>query len=190
MKKEVKKPSKIKIDMAFEKCKGAVQELLNDYGTRIDGYLAKMVNLKKEKRFAEADRYKTKLKLVLARQARMMDLMDQIEQFGFMVDEAFANQTLYSTLGSVLDEINKVNMSPEVAKMIKGMSKFEKRFKKETTQFNNIFGSISKSIVNINNSSYEADAEIDAIVNSRLEQYDSQTTAQAEMNDDELFSLD
>ena len=60
-KKPAEKPSRVKIEMAFDRCKEAIQELLNDYGTRIDGYLAKITNLKKEKRFSEAERYKENL---------------------------------------------------------------------------------------------------------------------------------
>ena len=96
MKKDDKnaKPSKVKIEMAFDRCKDSVQELLDQYQATIDGYLAKMVALKKEGRLVEADRYKQKLKLVLGRQAKMNDLMDQIEQFSYMIDEAFAKSAV------------------------------------------------------------------------------------------------
>ncbi len=189
MAKKAEQPSKIKIDMAFNRCKDSVQNLLNDYGTRIDGYLAKMVNLKKEKRFSEAERYKEKLKLVLARQAKMNDLMDQVEQFGFMIDEAFAKNIVYKTLGSVLDETNKINMAPAVRKIVKDMNKFEKSFKKDCVKFNNIFGKISKSVIDIDNSTAANDAEIEAIVNSRLEEYDLQTTQLAESETEGAFDL-
>lgn len=188
-KKTDEKPSKMKIDLAFDKCKEAIQELLNDYGTRIDGYLSKITNLKKEKRFSEADRYKEKLKLVIARQAKMMDLMDQVEQFGFMIDEAFAKNTVYGTLGSILNETNKMNMAPEIKNIVKSMNNFEKQFKKECFQFNNIFSKISKSVVDIDNSLYTQDAEIDEIVNNRMKDYDEVTTKRAESVDD-FFNLD
>ena len=84
------KPNKVKIELAFDRCKDSVQELLDQYQSTIDGYLAKMVALKKEGRLVEADRYKQKLKLVLGRQAKMNELMDQVEQFSYMIDEAFA----------------------------------------------------------------------------------------------------
>ena len=187
-KKPVEKPSKIKIDMAFDKCKEAIQELLNDYGTRIEGYLAKITNLKKEKRFSEADRYKEKLKLVIARQTKMMDLMDQVEQFGFMIDEAFAKNTVYGTLGSILNETNKMNMAPEIKSIVKNMNTFERQFKKDCVTFNSIFSKISKSVVNIDNSTYDHDSEIDSIVNSRMQDYDQETTRRAEEVED-LFNL-
>ena len=97
MKKDDKnaKPSKVKIEMAFDRCKDSVQELLDQYQATIDGYLAKMVALKKEGRLVEADRYKQKLKLVLGRQAKMNDLMDQVEQFSYMIDEAFAKSAVF-----------------------------------------------------------------------------------------------
>ena len=188
-KKPAEKPSRVKIEIAFDRCKEAIQELLNDYGTRIEGYLNKITNLKKEKRFSEADRYKEKLKLVIARQAKMMDLMDQVEQFGFMIDEAFAKNTVYGTLGRILNETNKMNMAPEISSIVKNMNNFEKQFKKDCLQFNNIFGKISKSVVNIDNSTYTQDAEIDSIVNSRMKDYDEETTRRAEIEDD-FFNLD
>ena len=188
-KKPEQKPSRTKIDLAFDKCKEAIQELLNDYDARINMYADKITDLKKNKRFSEADRYKDKLKLVIARQTKMMDLMDQVEQFGFMIDEAFAKNTVYGTLGSILNETNKMNMAPEIKSIVKNMNNFEKQFKKDCLQFNNIFGKISKSVVSIDNSSYQQDAEVDQIVNSRMKDIDEETTRRAEEVED-LFSLE
>ena len=183
-------PSKFKISMKFEKCTDAIQELLDQYGTTIDGYLAKMVNLKKENRFTEAERYKGKLKLVLARQAKMNDLLDQVEQFKFMIDEAFAKSSVYGTLSEVLDETNKMDMAPQIKKIVKGMNNFEKSFKKDCLKFDAIFSKISNSVININESTSLQDAEIDAIVNARLQSYDEQTTLQAKEDSSSLFDLD
>ena len=211
--RQKEKPSKVKISIKFDKCKDSIQELLNQYGATIDGYLAKMVNLKKENRFTEADRYKEKLKLVLGRQAKMNDLMDQVEQFQFMIDEAFAKSTVYGTLSEVLDETNKMDMAPQIKKIIKGMknrekmhfivivftqffcsadtyAKFEKSFKKDCLKFDTIFSKISKSVININESTSLQDSEFDAIVNARLQSYDEQTTLQAKEESSSLFKLD
>ena len=180
-KKPVEKPNKIKIELALERSKESVQNLLNQYDTTINGYLNKMVNLKKEGRVTEAARYKDRLKLVLSRKAKMEDIMDQIEQFGYMIDEAFAKNEVYSTLGMVLGEANKMTLSPELKKIFKQMHDFEDIFTKGLGKMDSIFGKMSSAIINVNESTASVnDSEIDSIVNSQIEQYDQQTTAQAE----------
>ena len=191
MKKEDKnaKPSKIKIEMAFDRCKDSVQELLDQYQATIDSYLAKMVALKKEGRMVEADRYKQKLKLVLGRQAKMNELMDQVEQFSYMIDEAFAKSAGYDSLGAVMSETNKINMSPEIKKMLKQVSEFDDIFSKGLNKMDSIFGKVSRKISDIDSDmSSVHDKEIDDIVSKRLDQYDHQTTLEAEADSD-LFKL-
>ena len=183
------KPSKIKIEMAFDKCKDSVQELLDQYQVTIDGYLAKMVALKKEGRIVEADRYKQKLKLVLGRQAKMNELMDQVEQFSYMIDEAFAKSAVYDSLGAVMSETNKINMSPEIKKMLKQVNDFDDIFSKGLNKMDSIFGKVSRKISDIDSDmSNVHDKEIDDIVSKRLDQYDHQTTVEAEADND-LFKL-
>ena len=183
------KPNKVKIELAFDRCKESVQELLDQYQATIDGYLAKMVSLKKEGRLAEADRYKQKLKLVLGRQAKMNDLMDQVEQFSYMIDEAFAKSAVYDALGAVMGETNKINMSPEIKKMLKQVSEFDDIFSKGLNKMDSIFGKVSRKISDIDSDmSSVHDKEIDDIVSKRLDQYDHQTTVDAEADND-LFKL-
>ena len=55
---------------------------------------------------------------------------------------------------------------------------------------NAIFSKISNSVININESTSLQDAEIDAIVNARLQNYDEQTTLQAKEDSSSLFDLD
>lgn len=183
------KPNKVKIELAFDRCKESVQELLDQYQATIDGYLAKMVSLKKEGRLAEADRYKQKLKLVLGRQAKMNDLMDQVEQFSYMIDEAFAKSAVYDALGAVMGETNKINMSPEIKKMLKQVNDFDDIFSKGLNKMDSIFGKVSRKISDIDSDmSSVHDKEIDDIVSKRLDQYDHQTTVEAEADND-LFKL-
>lgn len=189
-KKPVEKPNKIKIQLALDRCKESIQTLLDTYGQTIEGYLAKMTNLKKEGRLTEAARYKEKLKLVLSRQTKMMDLMDQVEQFGFMIDEAFAKNDVYGTLGTVLGEANKISVSPEIKKILNDVNKFDDIFTKGLNKMDAVFGKISKTVVDVSEStSNNQDREIEAIVNSRIEQYDQQTTRDAEGTELGLFDL-
>lgn len=184
------KPNKVKIELAFDNCKDSIQELLDQYQATIDNYLSKMVSLKKERRITEADRYKQKLKIVLSRQAKMLDLMDQVEQFSYMIDEAFAKSAVYESMGAVLNETNKINMSPEIKKILKQVNDFDDIFSKGLNKMDSIFGKVSKKISDIDQAtSASQDKEIDDIVASRLEQYDRQTTQEAEA-DAGLFSLD
>ncbi|MGN0814513.1 MAG: hypothetical protein ACI4MH_04690 [Candidatus Coproplasma sp.] len=184
------KPNKIKIQMAFDRCKDSIQQLLDQYQNNIDGYLSKMVALKKEGRVTEAERYKNKLKLVLSRQQKMNDLMDQVDQFSYMIDEAFAKNSVYESLGTVLTETNKINMSPEIKKILQQVNDFDDIFTKGLNKMDTIFGKVSRKISDIDaETSAVQDKEIDEIVARRLEQYDEQTTQQAQM-DNSLFSLD
>lgn len=184
------KPNKVKIEIALDNCKDSIQELLNQYQGTIDSYLSKIVALKREKRITEADRYKDKLKLVLSRQAKMQDLMDQVEQFAFMIDEAFAKSAVYASIGTVLNETNKINVSPEIKKILKQVNSFDDIFSKGLNKMDAIFGKVSKKISDIDSATASAqDKEIDDIVSARLEQLDARTTQEAEA-DDALFNLD
>ena len=184
------KPNKVKIELAFDGCKDSIQELLDQYQATIDGYLSKMVSLKREGRIAEADRYKQKLKLVLSRQAKMNDLLDQVEQFSYMIDEVFAKNAVYNSLGTVLNETNKIDISPEVKKILKQVSDFEDIFSKGLNKLDSVFGKVSQKISDIDNSiSASQDSEIDAIVERRLAQYEEQTTRE-EQTESDVFRLD
>lgn len=184
------KPNKVKIELAFDGCKDSIQELLDQYQATIDGYLSKMVSLKREGRIAEADRYKQKLKLVLSRQAKMNDLLDQVEQFSYMIDEVFAKNAVYNSLSTVLNETNKIDISPEVKKILKQVSDFEDIFSKGLNKLDSVFGKVSQKISDIDNSiSASQDSEIDAIVERRLAQYEEQTTREAQTESD-VFRLD
>jgi hypothetical protein len=106
-----------------------------------------------------------------------------------MVDEAFAKSAVYDALGTVMGETNKINMSPEIKKMLKQVNEFDDIFSKGLSQMDAIFGKVSSKISDIDNDmSGVQDQEIDAIVSMRLEQYDQQTTLEAEANSD-LFRL-
>lgn len=182
-------PNKVKIDLALDRCKDSIQGLLNQYQTTIESYLSKIVSAKRDRRPSEVDRYKQKLKLVLARQAKMQDLMDQVEQFSFMIDEAFAKNDVYASIGTVLDETNKISISPEIKRILKQVSDFDDIFSKGIKKMDGIFGRVSKKISDIDNAASSVnDREIDDIVSSRLDQYDEITSQEAEADED-LFNL-
>jgi len=183
------KPNKIKIDLAFDRCRESIQTLLDQYQAQIDSLVAKMVSLKKEKRLVELDRYKERLKLVLGRQAKMQNLMDQVDNFSSMVDQAFAQTEVYGALRTVLTETNKIDVTPEIRGMLKQMSEFDDIFSKGLNQMDAVFGRVTSKISDIDTATAATtDAEIDSLVDARLSNLDEATTMEAE-EDEGLFDL-
>ncbi len=184
------KPNRFKIEMALERCKESIQGLLDQYSKTEQEYIRKMVDLKKEGRVAEAERYKQKLKMLFARQTKMNDLMDQVEQFGYMIDEAFAKNDVYQSLGMVLGEANKVSVAPELKQILSDVKAFEETFTTGLNKMDSIFGKISRTVEDVNETTATAqDAEIEARVNARLAKVDEETTATAAAENEETLSI-
>lgn len=184
------KPNRFKIEMALERCKESIQGLLDQYSKTEQEYIRKMVDLKKEGRLAEAERYKQKLKMLFARQTKMNDLMDQVEQFGYMIDEAFAKNDVYQSLGMVLGEANKVRVAPELKQILSDVKAFEETFTTGLNKMDSIFGKISRTVEDVNETTATAqDAEIEARVNARLAKVDEETTATAAAENEETLSI-
>ena len=74
----------------------------------------------------------------------MNDLLDQVEQFSYMIDEVFAKNAVYNSLGTVLNETNKIDISPEVKKILKQVSDFEDIFSKGLNKLDSVFGKVSQ----------------------------------------------
>ena len=184
------KPNRFKIEMALERCKESIQGLLDQYSKTEQEYIRKMVDLKKEGRLAEAERYKQKLKMLFARQTKMNDLMDQVEQYGYMIDEAFAKNDVYQSLGMVLGEANKVSVAPELKQILSDVKAFEETFTTGLNKMDSIFGKISRTVEDVNETTATAqDAEIEARVNARLAKVDEETTATAAAENEETLSI-
>ena len=184
------KPNRFKIEMALERCKESIQGLLDQYSKTEQEYIRKMVDLKKEGGLAEAERYKQKLKMLFARQTKMNDLMDQVEQFGYMIDEAFAKNDVYQSLGMVLGEANKVSVAPELKQILSDVKAFEETFTTGLNKMDSIFGKISRTVEDVNETTATAqDAEIEARVNARLAKVDEETTATAAAENEETLSI-
>ena len=81
----------------------------------------------------------------------MNDLLDQVEQFSYMIDEVFAKNAVYNSLGTVLNETNKIDISPEVKKILKQVSDFEDIFSKGLNKLDSVFGKVSQKISDIDN---------------------------------------
>lgn len=187
--KKVEKPSRFKIDNAMESCKESIQAMLDNYDSSISAYTDKIVALKKEKRTTEANRFIAKLKQTMFRRERMGQLLDQVESFHMMINEAFAKQNVYQTLGTALSEVNKLSISPEMKTMLKDMKEFEKTFSKGLNSFDSIFSNIGNSMNHIDlDTSNEYDSEITAIVNDKIANMEK-TTFNVDEDDKELDDI-
>lgn len=187
--KKVEKPSRFKIDNAMESCKESIQAMLDNYDSSISAYTDRIVALKKEKRTTEANRFIAKLKQTMFRRERMGQLLDQVESFHMMINEAFAKQNVYQTLGTALSEVNKLSISPEMKTMLKDMKEFEKTFSKGLNSFDSIFSNIGNSMNHIDlDTSNEYDSEITAIVNDKIANMEK-TTFNVDEDDKELDDI-
>lgn len=187
--KKVAKPSRFKIDNAMESCKESIQNMLNSYDENVQLYTDKIIALRKEKRMAEANRYIEKLKQTMYRRERMGQLFDQVESFNMMINEAFAKQEVYQTLGTALGEVNKLSISPQMKSIMKDMKEFESTFAKGLNSFDSIFSNIGKSMNHIDlDTSNEYDAEITQIVNDKIANMEK-TSLNVDNEDSELDDI-
>lgn len=187
--KKAEKPSRFKIDNAMDTCKESIQNMLNSYDENIDMYTDKIVALRKAKRNAEANRFIEKLKQTMYRRERMSQLYDQVEAFNMMINEAFAKQEVYKTLGTAIGEVNKLNISPEMKTIMKDMKEFESTFAKGLNSFDSIFSNIGKSMNHIDlDTSNEYDSEITAIVNDKIANMEK-TSLNVDENEEELDDI-
>lgn len=169
------KPSKFKIQMKLDRCKESIQVLLDQYTQTINQYQAKRLEYTQKGMLAEADRCREQMKSVVARQAKMYRLMDQVVQFGFMIDEAFAKSEVYQTFGGVLQEASKIAVMPEIKNLIKDLNQFEDVFTKGFNKMDTMFGKITHTVDDVNNSAMNAyDREQEAEIEAMMSNYDNQ----------------
>ncbi len=188
MKKKKEQLSKVQIDLQFGRCKEQIEEAMNEYNAKIEGYTTRIANLKKQKRFAEAEQWTTNLKNALISQTKMNTLYSQVDQFHAMISEAYLRKNFYGSVSKVLDMMNSTNIDFEIKNMVKGLNKFEKIFKRSTFKFNAIFGKVNKSINDINKAD-TANSDMEGMINARLKEIDDLTTKMAESDDENLFKL-
>ncbi len=172
-KKNVEKPNRLKIESKINQCKDSINDMLEEYDNNIQNYINKIVTCKKEHRLSEVDNYKNKLKMTLYRRERMSKLLDQVDSFQMMINEAFAKNEVYSALGTIMNEAGKIQMNPEIKKTLKQMNDFEKSFTKNCNTFDSVFKNIGSSVDSIDKQvANDYDSEIDNIVNDRMKIYD------------------
>lgn len=173
---KAEKPNRFKIENQFSRCRDSIDSMLEAYDQNINLYMNKIIACKQENKRLEADRYLGKLKQVMYRKERMAQLYDQIESFEMMINEAFAKNDVYQTLGTALNEVNKGSMISELQNITSDMQKFEKNFTESCNFFDHIFDNVGKSINSIDlDTSNDFDDEISAIVNDKVKQLEETT---------------
>ncbi len=184
-----KKVNKFSIQNSLDNCKESIQAMLDNYDQNIEMYTNKVVSMMKQKRRAEASRYKEKLKQIMFRKERMSQLYDQVDSFQMMIDEAFAKNEVYNTLGKAVSQVNSITMNPKMDAILKDMKQFEKSFANGCNSFDQIFEKIGGSMNKIDlDASNEFDAEIKSIVDSKMEQME-ETTFNVDEDEKEIDDL-
>ena len=98
-----------------------------------------------------------------------------------MIDEAFTKMELYETFGEVMGEVSKINASVEVKGMLKDIQSFEKNFSAQFQKLDQMFGVVTKSISDVDQSTKtEIDSELEAQLDREMQQLDEDTTSQAQ----------
>ena len=183
-KEAVEKPNKVRIDIKFDKVRENITERLDSYENKLEIIRQKIVSAKQEGNNIEAKNQALNYKQVSIYKHKTQDLLNKLENFQFMIDEAFTKMELYETFGEVMGEVSKINASVEVKGMLKDIQSFEKNFSAQFQKLDQMFGLVTKSISDVDQSTKtEIDAELEAQLEREMQQLEEDTTNQAqEMN--------
>ena len=180
----IEKPNKVKIDVKFDKVRDAINERLEEYDNKLDIIRQKVVQYKQQGNTLEANRCMNTYRQTSIYRHKTVELLDKLEQFQFMIDEAFTKMELYETVGEVMGEVSKINVSPEVKGMLKDLKNFEGEFVNQFNKLDQMFGVVTDSINNVDTSTKtQIDTELQAQIDREMKQFEEDTTNQAqEMN--------
>lgn len=180
----IEKPNKVKIDVKFDKVRDAINERLEEYDNKLDIIRQKVVQYKQQGNTLEANRCMNTYRQTSIYRHKTVELLDKLEQFQFMIDEAFTKMDLYETVGEVMGEVSKINVSPEVKGMLKDLKNFEGEFVNQFNKLDQMFGVVTDSINNVDTSTKtQIDTELQAQIDREMKQFEEDTTNQAqEMN--------
>ena len=180
-KEEIEKPNKIKIDIKFDKVRDSITERLDAYENKLEIIRQKIVAAKRANNNIEAKHQADNYKQISVYKYKTQDLLNKLENFQFMIDEAFTKMELYETFGEVMGEVSKINASVEVKGMLKDIQSFEKNFSAQFQKLDQMFGVVTKSISDVDQSTKtEIDSELEAQLDREMQQLDEDTTSQAQ----------
>jgi hypothetical protein len=180
-KEEIEKPNKIKIDIKFDKVRDNITERLDAYENKLEIIRQKIVAAKRANNNIEAKHQTDNYKQISVYKYKTQDLLNKLENFQFMIDEAFTKMELYETFGEVMGEVSKINASVEVKGMLKDIQSFEKNFSAQFQKLDQMFGVVTKSISDVDQSTKtEIDSELEAQLDREMQQLDEDTTSQAQ----------
>ena len=177
----IEKPNKIKIDIKFDKVRDAINERLEQYDNKLEIVRQKVVLAKQQGNTLEASRLMNTYKQTSVYRHKTVELLEKLEQFQFMIDEAFTKMDLYETVGEVMTEVSKINVSPEVKGMLKDLKNFEGEFVNQFNKLDQMFGVVTDSINNVDTSTKtEIDTELQAQIDREMKQFEEDTNNQAQ----------
>lgn len=188
MKKEIKKPNKYEIERAIDNSKDKVQELINGYEKRISEYIFKIVNFEKERNHAEADRYRERIKDLIARQTEMAGMYDWLEQTSDTINDAIATMEITDSLTNLTSKLNL----GEMKSVLKQLMVTSETLSNTTKELSMSISSISKIANETSKSTFvnrPQDSQINAIIEARMEKYNKQIQTELENDESELFEL-
>lgn len=178
------KPDKIKIDIKFELVSDSINNSISLYDDKIDAIKQKIVLCKKEGNNLEVKRLMESLKQQLIFRHRTTEILDKLEQFKFLIDEAFMKMDMYKTIGEVMKEVGKVNMSAEVKGVLKELKAFNNKFSKKFDKLDRMFSSVDKSMNKVDaDTNQEIDAELESQIEKEMQQADIDTSEAAGLSD-------
>lgn len=180
-KEEIEKPNKIKIDIKFDKVRDNITERLDAYENKLEIIRQKIVAAKRANNNIDAKHQADNYKQISVYKYKTQDLLNKLENFQFMIDEAFTKMELYETFGEVMGEVSKISASVEVKGMLKDIQSFEKNFSAQFQKLDQMFGVVTKSISDVDQSTKtEIDSELEAQLDREMQQLDEDTTSQAQ----------
>jgi len=168
-KQEVEKPSKIKIDMAFENCQESIQELLDDYEVQKEGYFNKIIACKKSGDVDGAELYTERLKEVMMRYKEMANLLAEVDSFKNEINGMFKKIEVEKTLATVGQEVSKMTVDKEMKKIAASFGDFSKHFQDTMNIFNVTMNKVTGTMSKIDNkTSKKFDKSIEASVDKEI----------------------
>ncbi len=182
--KKNKTPNKVQIDVKFDMVSDSINNHISIYDEKIDALKQKITLSKKQGDNLEVKRLMETLRQQLIFRHKTTEILNKLEQFKFMIDEAFMKMDLYKTIGEVMKEVGKVNMSSEVKGILGELKSFNNKFSKKFEKMDTMFSSVNASINKVDSSTnQEIDEELAKQIEDEIEQADKDTTEAAGLAD-------
>ena len=171
--KTIEKPNKFKIDAKFDKVRDSINDQISEYDEKMSELKQRVIEYKKSGNNLEANRLKESYKKISVFRHKTYEILDKLDNFQFMIDESLTKLELYKTFGDVVNEVSKINLSPEMKEMLKGLSSFEENFTKQFNKLDQMFGTVTQSISSVDQATnQEISSELEVELQNEMKQFD------------------